>query len=288
MRFWPFVVMFILSISGCSDSSVDLVEQPTTKVVYHEVSGDQLLPADGADESALPPSVDPDDASDDAAASKPEVNSATLAATYQGLKVRKIVQNYPDKSPHRVFAAKLLPGNTLLYHGPYAEYYSNGQQQKSAQYEHGMKTGEWTFWSKDGGVRKQGRYVNDKQTGTWKKFRADGTLEWIEQYLDGVPSGTWEGFQEDGKTPLWQRNYLDGERHGEWRDFFADGSIRALETYEHGKRNGATRSWFENGRIAAEGNYENGKPHGEAKVYGPSGNVRSRVVWEHGVRVSGK
>ena len=52
-----------------------------------------------------------------------------------------------------------------------------GQQRSVANYEKGLKHGEWALWDADGSVTESGQYSRNKKHGTWTTIGPEGEVE---------------------------------------------------------------------------------------------------------------
>ena len=256
----------LMLVVGCSSEDVVPVSvAPNTE-------------ASVTDENSVAVKVDVPIEPEDVAA--PEIPQEVIDAP-----LRKVVQRFPDKKPHRAFTAKVLGKNKVVPHGKFLEFYSTGQKQKEAEYDYGQKSGVWNFYSKEGVLTKTGSYEKDRQEGEWKKFRKDGTLEWVETYRRGREHGTWIAYAKDGTTVIWKRSYMYGKRHGAWEKFHPNGTLSKREIYANDQLAGKSETWFESGQLRAEGSYVDGKRHGAFRSYGPGGNLQNEANWENGKEV---
>ena len=48
-----------------------------------------------------------------------------IAEKYKDLPVKKFVNRFPSKKPYQVFMAKVLPNQSIVFHGPFAECRKN-------------------------------------------------------------------------------------------------------------------------------------------------------------------
>ncbi|MEW6055529.1 MAG: hypothetical protein AB1540_02870 [Bdellovibrionota bacterium] len=62
----------------------------------------------------------------------------------------------------------------LIRHGPWTEWYLNGQKQKQGDYFNGKRTGLWTWWYPGGLKMQQGKYLNDLPVGVWSYWDEQG------------------------------------------------------------------------------------------------------------------
>ena len=72
-------------------------------------------------------------------------------------------------------------------------HYDNGQKQREASYEKGVKIGKETYWSREGKVE-----------WTWD-HRPDGSAVWTQFWSNGQTKSvsTWRNFMCDGVATCW-------------------------------------------------------------------------------------
>lgn len=106
----------------------------------------------------------------------------------------------------------------------------------------GAKTGEWTYWYRDGEIRERGRYRDGRRTGVWSQFHRNGQI-----HSRGERS--WNG--ETGAA----------ERGGEWVFWYQNGVVESRGRFERGLREGPWSFWTDTGepRPAASGTYVAGE-----------------------------
>ena len=65
-------------------------------------------------------------------------------------------------------------------HGPWVEYYENGQLLSKGTYKDGKKEGPWVHYHDNGQLWKKGTYKYGKEEGPWVSYNKDGTVnkEW--------------------------------------------------------------------------------------------------------------
>src|SRR5690349_13872121 len=62
-----------------------------------------------------------------------------------------------------------------VFHGPYVAYWPNGQKQAEGQFENGWRTGNWSFFDRDGKKSGETQFKNDEYNGLRVEFNADGS-----------------------------------------------------------------------------------------------------------------
>tara|TARA_R110002020_G_scaffold39991_3_gene118318 strand:- start:7010 stop:7381 length:372 start_codon:yes stop_codon:yes gene_type:complete len=100
-------------------------------------------------------------------------------------------------------------------HGVFREIFKNGKIACEGEFDHGRKTGIWTYYLANGSVKAVGGYRDDLIVGDWRWYRENGQLMQTGSFSD------------------------DGEKHGRWRRFDADGELMDETLFEHGKKVGS-------------------------------------------------
>ncbi len=159
-------------------------------------------------------------------------------------------------------------------HGVYKAMQPNGSPKIEGAYSNGMKTGTWTYWSRNGKKIEVTEYVDDKKSGLSQAWSANsGKLIYKGEYKDGKSIGTHRKWYDDGKklsevvftqegqnTKMesihWHVNgqkkmhylYINGKHDGKYERWFMDGKPQELGTYKNGKRVGEWKKWNNKGK----------------------------------------
>lgn len=127
---------------------------------------------------------------------------------------------YPLRDEHR-------PSRTEQHyfddqpHGPYREYYANGEPASESNYVHGKVDGVRTEWHSNGQKSVEAHAVDGVRVGTW--------MYW---YRNGAKST--------------QRSYENGVLHGTMVDWYMNGQIKSETKYVNGEEV-SSRYWDEGG-----------------------------------------
>ena len=96
-----------------------------------------------------------------------------------------------------------IEGNgNKMRHGPWTEWYLNGQKHKEGLYTRGREAGQWTWWYPSGIVMQRGKFFQGKPSGKWSYFDENGKPEHTEgperaKARGDDPPGTEENKAED-------------------------------------------------------------------------------------------
>jgi uncharacterized protein len=85
-------------------------------------------------------------------------------------------------------------------HGPWINWYTNGQRQQVGAYEHDVQVGQFTWWHTNGQKALEGRFDAGKQDGVWTWWYPSGQKSIHGEYARGNPTGRWTWWKEDGKV----------------------------------------------------------------------------------------
>ena len=190
---------------------------------------------------------------------------------------------------------------TKLYTGKVYKTSITGKRDKDGNYDlwlyykgqctEGFRSGEWTWYYKDGGKEKRTTYFHDdgksKDTNTtfWRNgqikeefyfVREKGKLEWIKEgrYVSYYPNGQLEYeefykndkivdglyfyYHENGQKRT-EGNFKDGKHDGKWVSWHENGQKNSESTYKNLVKYGLWTTWWDNGQKAKEEEYIGGK-----------------------------
>jgi antitoxin component YwqK of YwqJK toxin-antitoxin module len=77
-------------------------------------------------------------------------------------------------------------GRRWVRHGPFREFYPNGQVATEGEYEDGLQQGLWRDYHENGQVAAEGYFVDGAEDGVWQFWNAKGKMEETIVYRDGV------------------------------------------------------------------------------------------------------
>ncbi|RKI70050.1 hypothetical protein D7X55_10460 [Corallococcus sp. AB049A] len=129
------------------------------------------------------------------------VSSTSLAADAQLSCPAGSVQKGKLGKDEAVYCVKVnQKGNERVLHGPYADFWPNGQKQSDGQYLNGFRSGHWTFWDANGVKTGETDFAEGDYHGTRVQYFANGKPKMVEQYQKGIRNGTVQELSEDGKV----------------------------------------------------------------------------------------
>jgi antitoxin component YwqK of YwqJK toxin-antitoxin module len=77
-------------------------------------------------------------------------------------------------------------GQRWIRHGPFREFYANGQVATEGEFEDGLQQGLWRDYHENGQVAAEGYFVDGAEDGVWNFWNAKGKAEETIVYRDGV------------------------------------------------------------------------------------------------------
>jgi antitoxin component YwqK of YwqJK toxin-antitoxin module len=138
-----------------------------------------------------------------------EGNSVDASSAKPDLDTRIVMENWPNGS--RKFRKTVIesPDGTVLDHGTYTKWHTNGQKEYEATYIHGKLQGAETSWHKNGQRRAEAHYDHGLRHGTLRSWDPHGRLRKEETYFNDKPHGTWTVWTAEGKIK-WQAEFEHG------------------------------------------------------------------------------
>ena len=143
-------------------------------------------------------------------------------------------------------SSKVKMSTTLkdgLMHGPFEEYYDNGQLWEKGSYSNGEWDGPFEEYYFNGQLWEKGSFSNGERDGPWEYYYDNGRLSWKGSYSNGELHGLYESYYVNGQLSA-EGSYSNGERDGPWEYYSENGQLRRKGSYSNGKQCG---EWFEDG-----------------------------------------
>jgi antitoxin component YwqK of YwqJK toxin-antitoxin module len=101
-----------------------------------------------------------------------------------------------------VFCVKAAGANSSQkssLHGPYVDFWANGQKQSEGQYKDGLRTGRWTFWDANGVKTGETEFLNNDYHGQRVEFHPNGAKKLEQTWVNGKREGVEAFYAEDGR-----------------------------------------------------------------------------------------
>ncbi|MCP3981450.1 MAG: toxin-antitoxin system YwqK family antitoxin [bacterium] len=122
---------------------------------------------------------------------------------------RVIEENWPDGSRKLRKTVIKAPDGTVLDHGTYTKWHTNGHKEYEATYIDGKLHGTETSWHDNGERRAEAHYAHGLRHGTHRSWDTKGRLRKEENYSNDKPHGTWTIWTSGGKIK-WQSSFDHG------------------------------------------------------------------------------
>ena len=188
-----------------------------------------------------------------------------------------------------------------LKHGPYVEYYDNGQIRIEGLYKNSKRYSVWKEYFKNGQIskiyiyddsgKKKEERIDYFETGETKKVTKKEDAKFItrEYYNSGellaiseFENGYYKEFTKDS-TLLIEANYVNSELSGVWKRYYEDGVNEWIVHYEDGYKNGTYQNFYKNGQLKLEGYIINDKKQGKERRYYENGNLEWEGVYKQDI-----
>ena len=124
-----------------------------------------------------------------------------------------------------------------------------------------IKHGPYIDWFENGQVSQQGFYLNGKPHNTWKSWSSKGIQKTEGSYNQGIPHGIITGWSKSG-TKMAEGHFLDGKRHGKMVNWFEGGVKKKSGNYINGEPHGRETQWYKNGQKKSAASFYKGKACG--------------------------
>lgn len=152
-----------------------------------------------------------------------------------------------------------LSDDRVVNHGPYVEYYHDGQKYAEGVYQFGVYAGEWKYWHPNGQLCKAVSFKAGRPNGEWEVFRPDGSRQAKKGYQNGLRQGKWLQYFKQGEKLMVEVNYDHGKIDGDRVTYFESGQVRQQVPYKEGVIHGTLTNWDESGQKLSEITFEKGK-----------------------------
>lgn len=85
-------------------------------------------------------------------------------------------------------------------HGPYVDFWANGQKQSEGQHKDGFRTGRWTFYDANGVKTGETEFERNNYHGQRVEYFPSGSKKVEQTWVKGKREGVEVAYSEDGKT----------------------------------------------------------------------------------------
>jgi len=140
------------------------------------------------------------------------------------------------------------------------------------QFDHGKKTGAWTYHYNTGERRDAGEFADDLREGRWTTWYKEGPLQREVDYLHDEWHGLVIDYDEQGRK-LSEQAYEHGVANGPRTEWFPNGQLESRRNFVAGTPEGAMTTWYEDGTKESEGEMRGGKQEGPWTFWNADGSV---------------
>ena len=138
-------------------------------------------------------------------------------------------------------------------------YYENEQVAAEGTYsEPDVKSGEWTYYDRNGNVKMKVHYENDKRNGDMTVYYAHGQIARETSFEDGLETGYRKEYFPDGKLKM-EGKYVDGNPEGLQKFYYPDGKLKQKGYYRDAVKDSMWVEYDERGLPELKKVYDLGK-----------------------------
>jgi len=113
-------------------------------------------------------------------------DAGDIAPENSGGAFRKFHEEYPNGKTRATWSARITPGGRYFLHGKETTWYENGVKEYEAAFVNGSKSGEETFWGRDGQKIWTWTHHPENHTSTWTHYWRNGRKR-LESVWDTRP-----------------------------------------------------------------------------------------------------
>ena len=204
-------------------------------------------------------------------------------ATYKNGLPEGIRREYDEKGnisgsyvfEHGKIVSEGIIDEQLTRHGPWKDYYNNGNVKAEGKYNNGLRVGQWSFYNIDGNIEQEGEYDDKgRYTGSWVFYYPSGNILKEESYIEGKEYGMYVEYSDEGMIIV-QGNYNYGMKEGKWT-YSINGIVETGE-YLNDKKDGYWTIVFDDGAMLEEGSFIEDNPDGEYRWYYTTGPAAGKI-----------
>lgn len=171
-------------------------------------------------------------------------------------------------------------------------------------YDHGKRTGTWTWFDRMNNKEREGDYADGKKTGAWFEY-FENKLVFSGSYTDGKADGEFVYYDKnanelgrftitDGtglmytywptKKPETKAYYYKGVMDGAYQElsFRLPQKLLVEGHYAGDRKHGSWREWTEQGQLVLEQHWKHGRLDGDIKKYNTDGKLVSETNYKDG------
>lgn len=143
--------------------------------------------------------------------------------------------------------------------GAYAIWRDKKIPRVQGTYDHGKRTGTWSWFDRSNNKEREGDYVDGKKTGAWFEW-TENKLSSSGAYTDGRPDGEFISMDKNG-SELGRFEIHDGT--GTMETFYPNKKVATRTHYTAGAMDGLYQELTQrSNKVVVEGHYASDKKHG--------------------------
>jgi len=121
----------------------------------------------------------------------------------------RVEECWPDGTLRVRKQVVTMPDGTVVDHGLYTRWHTNGQKEYEVTLNYGKKDGVQHRWHANGQLRSVQHYVNGQRHGSTTTWDEKGRKRTEEFHNQGQPDGTWTVWDDRGRVK-WQGRFDKG------------------------------------------------------------------------------
>ncbi|WP_338865136.1 hypothetical protein [Myxococcus stipitatus] len=98
-----------------------------------------------------------------------------------------------------VFCVKEAGADKGRHHGPYLDFWANGQKQSEGQYKDGFRTGRWVFYDTNGLKTGETEFESNDYHGKRVQYYPSGAKKQEQTWVKGKREGVEVSYSEGGQ-----------------------------------------------------------------------------------------
>lgn len=164
------------------------------------------------------------------------------------------------------------------YDGDYTLWRNRKIARVRGEYDHGKRSGQWTWRDRNDKREREGSYASGKKAGTWTEW-SDERVVFTGHYTDGKPDGAFVYYDRSGNE-LGRFEMRGGT--GTMQTFHTNKKPSTRQRMFKGYEDGPYQVLTRNGKILVEGSYRGGLKHGTWRERTHDGVPTLEQTWSRG------
>ena len=180
--------------------------------------------------------------------------------------VKTCVEHYG--SDHKVLSAVYSLNGRGNRHGPFEQYYRNGQLEVRGTYNDGKANGLYEAYYENGQLKEKGIFENGEKSGVWELYNENARLSEKLTYKKGLLIGPYEEYYKNGQ--LMKKGVYNGsdrDQDGSYEEYYENGQLKKKASclkcdmvYDSVDYvDGLYEEYYKNGQLFKKETYKDGK-----------------------------